>query len=255
MQLAPIAIVIGALWALCFVPASFAQGGPPMLTDDPGTPGADVLEINLSYIEQKTHLERLRSLPHVDFNYGLGEHVQLKYETSWLLSDAPDGGGTRTGLDNSLFGVKWRFLDEEQGGLDMSFYPQLELDNSTGSVSRGLAEPGPNLLLPLEMGRDFGAVRLVGEVGYQFLRTHEDEWIVGVLAAKQLSESLEVMAEMRSVSEKFLNRGDVIANVGLSESLSPRVKVLASVGTGLTHGPDATTFLAYVGLQLLLGKK
>ena len=93
------------------VTSSFAQGGPPMLTDDPGTPGAGVLEIYLSYIEQKTRQERLRIVPHVDFNYGLGEQIQLKYETSWLLSEAPDGGGTKSGLDNSLLGVKWRFLD------------------------------------------------------------------------------------------------------------------------------------------------
>ena len=189
MQLTLFAVALSVLLGLGIVPTSFAQGGPPMLTDDPGTPGADVLEINLSYIEQKTRRERLRNLPHVDFNYGLGEHIQLKYETNWLLSDAPDGGGTKSGLDNSLFGVKWRFLDEDHSGLDVSFYPQLELDTFTGSVSRGLAEPGPNLFLPLEFARDFGQIKLVGEVGYQYLRTREDEWIVGVLGAKQINDA------------------------------------------------------------------
>ena len=255
VPLAVFASAITVLFGLGVMPTSFAQGGPPMLTDDPGTPGAGVLEINLSYIEQKTRLERLRSLPHVDFNYGLGEQIQLKYETSWLLSDAPDGGGTKSGLDNSLLGVKWRFLDQDRSGLDMSVYPQLQVENFTGSVSRGIAEPGPNLFLPVELARDFGKVKLVGEVGYQYFHAREDEWVVGVLGAMQASEKLEVMAEVRSLSDKFLNGGDVIANVGLRQTVSPKLKLVASAGTGLNNRTDATTFITYVGVQLVLGEK
>ena len=255
VRLAVFATAITVLLGLGVVTTSFAQGGPPMLTDDPGTPGAGVLEIYLSYMEQKTRQERLRSLPHVDFNYGLGEHIQLKYETSWLLSDAPDGGGTKSGLDNSLLGVKWRFLDEDRSGLDMSVYPQLQVENFTGSVSRGIAEPGPNLFLPLEFARDFGKLKLVGEVGYQYFHAKDDEWVVGVLGAMQASEMLEVVAEVRSYSHKFLNSGDVIGNVGLRQTVSPKLKLVASVGTGLNNRADATTFITFVGVQLLLGKK
>ena len=255
VPLAVFALPIAVVLSLNLVQSSFGQGGPPMLTDDPGTPGAGVLEIYLSYMEQKTRQERLRSLPHVDFNYGVGEHIQLKYETSWLLSDAPDGGGTKSGLDNSLLGVKWRFLDEDHSGLDMSVYPQLQVENFTGSVSRGIAEPGPNLFLPLELARDFGKVKLVGEAGYQYFHAKDDEWVVGVLAATQASEKLEVVAEVRSYSRKFLNSGDVIGNVGLRQTLSPKLKLVASVGTGLNNRADATTFITFVGVQLLLGKK
>src|SRR5690349_18262079 len=51
-----------------------AQGGPPLLGDDPETPGPGKWEINIAYTEQRTNEEHLRSLPHVDFNYGLGDH-------------------------------------------------------------------------------------------------------------------------------------------------------------------------------------
>src|SRR6476660_1209307 len=70
---------------------STAQGGPPMLTDDPETPGASVWEINMAYTEQRTSQDRVRSFPHVDFNYGLGEHIQLKYETGWVFADSSNG--------------------------------------------------------------------------------------------------------------------------------------------------------------------
>ncbi len=199
--------------------------------------------------------ERLRSFPHVDFNYGLGEHIQLKYETGWLFVDAPEGGGVKSGLDDSLLGVKWRFLDQERSGVDMSVYPQLQVENSTGSVARGIAEPGPNLFLPVEIGHDFGKTRLIGEVGYQYFRAQENEWVVGLLGALEVSDTLELLAEVRSFSEKFLNRGDVVVNLGLRLALSSKVKLLASVGTGLTNGPETTTFIAYLGVQVLLGEK
>src|SRR5581483_407243 len=97
----------------------------PMLTDDPETPGARNWEINTAYTEQRTNEEHHRSFPHVDFNYGLGEHIQLKFETGWVFADAPDG--VRSGLDDSLLGVKWRFLDQECAGFNMSVYPQLQV--------------------------------------------------------------------------------------------------------------------------------
>jgi hypothetical protein len=242
--------VLCALW---FAAPEWAapQGGPPMLTDDPETPGAGNWEINTAYTEQRTNEEHLRSFPHIDFNYGLGEHIQLKYETGWLFADSPDG--VKSGLDDSLLGFKWRFLDQERGGVNMSVYPQLQVENNTGSASRGIAQPGPNLFLPVELSREFGKLKLVAEVGYQYFRTQDNEWVVGLLGRVEASDHLEVMAEVRNFSQKFLNQGDLVVNVGLRQTLSPKLRLLASVGTGLTNTPGATSFIAYLGIQLLLG--
>jgi hypothetical protein len=241
------------LCAICFSAPqwSAAQGGPPMLTDDPDTPGAGKWEINTAYTDQRTNEEHLRSFPHIDINYGLGDHIQLKYETGWVFADSPDG--VKSGLDNSLLGVKWRFLDQERTGLNMSVYPQLQVENNTGSASRGIADPGPNLFLPVEVSREFGKLKLVGEVGYQYFRTQNNEWVVGILGWVQASDSLELMAEVRSFSQKFLNQGDVVVNVGLRQRVNEKLKLLASVGTGLTNTPGATSFIAYLGVQLMLG--
>ena len=107
-----------------------------MLTDDPATPGSGAWEINTAYVEQRTRQDRQRSFPHVDVNYGLGDRIQLKYETGWVFADVPasEGGGVKSGLDDSLLGVKWRFLDQERIGADLSIYPQLQVENPTGST-------------------------------------------------------------------------------------------------------------------------
>lgn len=226
-----------------------------MLTDDPGTPGSGVWEINVAYLEQRTRDERVRSFPHADFNYGLGERIQLKYETGWNFLNTPESNGVKSGLDDSLLGVKWRFLDQDRSGVDMSVYPQLQLENSSSAVSQGIAEPGPNLFLPIEIAHDFGKIGLVAEIGYQFFRSQPNEWVVGILGAVEPTDTLQLMAEVRSFSETFVNRGDVILNFGLRRALGSKVKLLASAGTGLTNGEGATTFIAYLGIQLLLGGK
>lgn len=224
-----------------------------MLTDDPGTPGDGVWEINFAYLDERNELERLRSFPHVDVAYGLGDHIQLKYETGWVIARPSGGEGVRSGPDNSLLGLKWRFLDQEKGGLNMSVYPQLEVENSAGSVARGIVEAGPNLFLPVEIGYSFGKIEFIGELGYQYLRTQADEWVIGLLAAIDASESLELMAEVHSTREKLLNGGDVVFNVGLRTPLSSKIRLLASVGTGLTNKPETPSFIAYLGIQLMVG--
>ena len=65
--------VVMYLSSICL---SYAQGGPPMLTDDPGTPGAGQWEINMAVLEERTATVRSRSVPHVDINYGWGDRVQ-----------------------------------------------------------------------------------------------------------------------------------------------------------------------------------
>jgi len=131
-----------------------AQGGPPLLTDDPETPGNGNIELNLAFTLDQTRIERVFELPLLDFNYGLGDHIQLKYELAYLVVDQEDAGPAG-GLSNSLFGVKWRFLDEDRHGLAMSTYPQIEVNNPK-SLRRDFIESGTNLLLPIEVAKSFG---------------------------------------------------------------------------------------------------
>jgi len=224
-----------------------------MLTDDPDTPGNGNWEINTAFTEERTKQAVLRSFPHIDVNYGLGERIQLKYETGWVNANVPDSGA-RSGLDDSLIGVKWRFLDQSKAGLNMSVYPQLTVENSTGSVARGIAAPAPNLLLPVEVSRDFGRLTMVGEIGYEYLRAEENQWILGILGALHVSDSLELLSEVRITGSKLLSQSDVILNVGLRREIAPHLKLLASAGTGLNNGPDRTSFIAYLGIQVILGE-
>ncbi len=69
---------------LLFAPFAFAalaraQGGPPFITDDPGTPGNHHWEINFGWIANHNPGQSYYEIPDVDLNYGWGDRIQLKY--------------------------------------------------------------------------------------------------------------------------------------------------------------------------------
>ena len=197
---------------------------------------------------EKTHGEKTTDLPRVDINYGLGPSIQLKYEVAWTMLDQ-DSSGTRSGLSNSVAGVKWRFLEEKQAGFDVSVYPQVEFNNPTGSLDRGLVDKGPNLLLPIETSRMLGDATIVGEVGRWFMRDAPDEWLFGVAISVPWSESLELLAELHITADRSVGHADPVLNFGARKVLNKNFSMLASAGTGLSNSEDHTDFIAYLGLQ------
>src|SRR5437868_13362219 len=92
-----------------------AQGGPTMITDDPGTPGSGKWEINLAVAFEHRPGETSYDLPALDFNYGVGEHIQLTLQTAPVLLTR-SGHGAVGGIDGTEAARKWRVADEEAVG-------------------------------------------------------------------------------------------------------------------------------------------
>ena len=100
--------------AICAA-AGYAQGGPPFITDDPGTPGNRHWEINLGWTGFHNPGASSYQLPDIDINYGLGDRIQLKYELP-LAAVTDENNTTRAGLGESFPGVKFRFYEHHRGG-------------------------------------------------------------------------------------------------------------------------------------------
>ena len=225
------------------------QGGPPLLTDDPGTPGDGRWEINAAFTLEKSADQRLFEAPLLDVNRGVGERVQLKLEIPWVVLD--EGGSTRSGLGNTLLGVKWRFLDEDEAGLAVSAYPQVEFENPTSSAERGLAEPGTEWILPFQVQRSFGFLDANGELGYGVRDVGEDEWIYGLALGKELAERFECLGEIHGTAEPGFEESRTLVGLGFRWDLSAASTLLVSASRTIAEpsGEDPET-LGYVGLQL-----
>jgi hypothetical protein len=146
-----------------------AQGGPPFITNDPGTPGDGNWEINIMTYSERHPVVRFFNAPLLDLNYGVGNRIQLTYEVPYLV-EGTDGGSTRTGPGKSLPGVKWRFYDNDEKKLPISIFPQLEFNNPTSSLQRGLVDYGTRFYLPVEVSKTVGPIEVNPEVGDIFAR-------------------------------------------------------------------------------------
>ncbi|MBW7996941.1 MAG: hypothetical protein FVQ81_10325 [Candidatus Glassbacteria bacterium] len=229
----------------------YAQGGPPMLTDDPGTPGDGRLEINLAVTVEKNRGEHLLESPLLDINYGLGDRLQLKFEVPWLLLKN-EGGKTKNGLGNSTLGVKWRFIDREDHGVDISTYPQFEFNNPTSSARRGLVEDGSEFLLPLEVAGELGPLSVNGELGYAFLSSGEDELLFGLALGHEFSERLELMGEIYGTSTTGFDESEWVFNLGARFETHQGFTLLASGGRSLGGGASGgSDLLLYLGAQFI----
>ncbi len=228
-----------------------AQGGPPMITDDPGTPGDGHWEINVALTTERRPGEQISELPLLDLNYGIGDRLQLKYEAAWLRLD--EGGDRHDGLSNSLAGVKWRFYDAGEKAWSASVYPQIEFNNpGSHADDRGLAEPGTAFELPFQVMKDFGAFEFNADLGYVW-RHGGNEWFGGVAIGRELAHGVEGAVELHFESDASFKETALTANVGLRVDLSARYTLLMSAGRELRNAREPrATFIGYLGLQMKL---
>jgi hypothetical protein len=225
----------------------FAQGGPPMITDDPGTPGAGHWENNFAFTLDNTPTEHLYETPIADINYGWGERVQLKIEIPWLVVKAPNSSA-KTGIGNIDPGVKIRFLDEDSSGISLSTYPQYRLNYTT--ISSILF--GNQFFLPIEASRTFGKLQLDAELGFNFIEAQPGEWEYGVVAGYFLSysQTIQLLAELHATSGTGMLT-ELLANVGCTMKISKDLNFLASLGKNLTP-TSYNEFIEYLGIQWLI---
>ena len=243
-----IVFVIAMILASASEPA-FAQSSPPLLTNNPGTPGSGRWEINIGFAMERLHHETLYEAPILDINYGLGERVQLKYEIPWVFLNEK-GTGTINGLGNSEIGLKYRFLDEKPHGVSMSIYPQLSFNNPTSSADRGLVDPGMKLILPLQMVRHVGPLGLNLEIGYSSIEHAADEWLYGLAAAWPLAERFELLGEVNGTAVRDFRSDVLVFNIGGLLRVHEKINLLFSAGRSFRISDSTETkLLGFAGLQ------
>lgn len=239
-----------AFSALTMPAALFAQGSPPMNTDDPGTPGKGRWEINLGAAHARAGGDRTTAAPIVDVGYGFSENAELSYVVEWLGVKAP-GQRRVTGLSNSTLGLKWRFQEAAKGGFAASVAPALEFNNpGSNSERKGLADEGATFILPFQFERDLGGVTLNVEAGRSFHFKRADEWFYGVALGGEVSPGVDLGVEVYGDALKKLDRSGLLLNVGAAIEVNKANSLHLAIGRELhRHGGPRATFVGYVGWQ------
>lgn len=224
---------------------TFAQsGGPPMITDDPGTPDKGSWEINFSFNTELNKLEKELAAPLLDINYGFNKRTQLKLEFPWLFTKSVPEDYTNRFGDIKL-GIKYRFLDEDKAGIAFSIYPQVTFGTKSDVKNE--------YLLPLQLEKSFGRLVIGTDVRYTWLQNEVNVIQNGILLGFDVSEKLNLMSEfVYWGSANNFDDAEGVINFGLKYALGNVINIMASAGTGV-FSPDKdsrTSFISFIGIQI-----
>jgi hypothetical protein len=254
--------------------AAHGQGGPPFITDDPGTPGNKHWEINFGWIADHNPAAAYYETPDIDMNYGWGDRIQLKYELPMAVA-TDSNNTTRAGLGESLLGIKWRPYEYHRAGeaksdenmlFSLGTYPQASINNPTSAVRRGIVENGPQYYLPMEATAKVGPIDFNGEVGHWFgNKLIPSRWGRGLIAGHEFNNSVELYGEIYDLQDANRigtapKQREFTADIGGRQSLnrSNTIRLLFMGGHSIqavTHQNSEPNWIGYLGVQFLLGPK
>ena len=230
--------------------STLAQGGPPMITDDPGTPGDRKWEINLAIALEHRSDETSLDLPAIDLNYGVGENIQLTLQTAPVLLKRDDQGPIG-GLGGTEAAVKWRFLDEEKNGVDTSMFPRIIFNIQSSSARRGLADDGTRFQIPFQIAKSFGRFHADAEFGPVGITVGRSEWLYGIVGGYEVAKPTMLMAELHGTSRMNFSRDDLTINFGLRHEITKTRILIISLGHELRSPEDSLALIGYFGVQLV----
>jgi hypothetical protein len=231
---------------------------PPLETDDPGVPDKGEYEINLTTEGDLSKEEKAVNLLFVDANYGVLPKIaghelptQLKFEVPVAAAREKDEPYT-VGVGPARFGVKFNFYSNEHSGVSIAFYPQIEFEApGSGSVQKGLAEPGQTWVLPLLVAREFHYFTFVAN-GAVNKPVHDSERettaTLGAGIGRAFTRKVAVMMEVRDESAvTFKSNHLLFLNVGLIHGVR-HIIVYANAGHSLFS--DDGFGHAYIGVGM-----
>jgi hypothetical protein len=162
-----------------------------------------------------------------------------------------DGHGAIGGLGGTEAAVKWRMLDEENSGVDLSTFPRIIFNIQKSSARRGLAEDGTRFQIPFEVAKKFGPWHADAEFGPLVNTVGRSEWLYGIIGGFEATKTTMIMAELQGTSRMNFDRDTLTVNVGLRQDLTETRILIVSLGHELRSPEDSLAFIGYFGIQLL----
>lgn len=227
--------------------ASPAFAGPPYVTDDPQPTDLGKYEIYL-FAGGSSAMDGSGGAGGVDFNYGAAPDLQLTavLPIAW---DNPNGGPAAANLGNIELAAKYKFLHQEDFGVDVAFFPRVFLP----AGSQAVGERHVSLLLPLWIGRSWGNWSTFGGGGCTLNHGGGSRNFcqLGWTVTNQITPQLQVGAEIdHQTADSIGGRASTGVGLGAVYDLNENFHLLASVGRGVQNA-DATNRVSWYTALLL----
>ncbi len=211
---------VPALMLTLFAQAAYA--GPPYITDDPVPTDTGHWEIYSFTDNSRFHGEH-EGQAGLDINYGLVKNVQA---TATIAGQYANGDEHGLQLADTEIGLKYRFINAQALGLQVSFFPKLILPTEPGG-GRVAYE------LPVWFQEDVGKWSLFGGGGIT-LRSGADarnSWEQGLALTRQLTAAISLGIEAaHEGGEAKGERGSTTLQLGTNIHITGPISLLAAAG-------------------------
>jgi hypothetical protein len=245
MERNAVKIITLAVWLnLILTTGTFA--GPPFLTDDPEP--VDYQHWEAYIFANGDHTSGggyAINGPALEMNYGVLPDTQLHLIVP-MTTVGGNGKPTTTGLGDTEFGIKYRFLHETNGWPQIGIFPMAELP--TGDSGRGLGNGQTWFRLPLWLQKSFGPWTTYGGGGAAINSApgQRDYPFGGWLVQRDFGPHLTLGGELFAQGKDMdSDRGYAALNFGGQYNFDEHFSVLFSAGHSVA-GDNHT--LWYFGL-------
>jgi hypothetical protein len=232
----------GAL-ALCALPA---LAGPPYVTDDPQPTDNGHFEIYAFTAGTKTG-DGLGGQAGIDFNYGGAADLQLTMVLPFAY-DAPNRHPSISGFGDIELAAKYKFLHQDNFGLDVAFFPRLFLPTNSNPA---LGSNHPALFLPFFVQKDWGNWSAFGGGGCTLNngRNSQDFCQAGAVVNRRITTQFQIGFELFHLTpDERGGRQATGIDVGAIYDLNENLHVLASLGRGVQNATSNNEASWYTAL-------
>jgi hypothetical protein len=235
--------------------ASAAHGAPPLITEDTGTQGKGVSQLEFT-VEMPRDERGGSSYDGVEaslvLNYGLAENLDLQFVLPYLrVTEHTAGVRTETeGMLDARVNLKWRFYEKDT--FSLAFMPGVIIPTGKEGLSTERVNPGAMLIASYEPE----PLALHADIGYRYLDNvlglREDLYHASVSVHYTLQDTLKLVADQSW--ENTLDPGPTgtvrYTTLGAIWIFAPGVGI--GCGVKLGHGEFAVdrTYLCGMGLRL-----
>ncbi|MFZ0720585.1 MAG: hypothetical protein WAM99_06900 [Xanthobacteraceae bacterium] len=222
-------VLRGALVLGNIVPA---MAGPPYLTDDPEPTDYQHFEI-YTFANGTATQDGTSGEGGIDFNYGGAPNLQLTATLPAGYSISPIGPSAFN-LGNVELAAKYRFLTQQNFGLDIAIFPRVFLP----SPSPAVGEQHVSFLLPLWLEKDWGQWSAFGGGGCEFNRggVSQDFCLMGAVVTRQFTTNLQLGLELfHQTPDTQGGLATTSVGVGLRYDLNDNIHLLGYLGRGVQN--------------------
>jgi len=229
--------------------AHSSWGRPPLSIDDPGVLDPWQVEIIAATTATSTDGGDFYQAPIMDVTLGLTENIQIAAVYPYVYSD-PDNGSSEWDFGNFEFGIKWRFINNDN--VQVAFSPRYAWGVTRELADQGIGDDADTAFLPITVEyaiNDDWSV--ISEVGYAMVEDNGDEWGYGWAFVYGWNDRTDILLELSGSADTDIENDFVTGRIGLDYGFTDSLRGLFGLATGLREpsGEDKLDYDIFIGLQ------